>query len=437
MEKYFLLSLFLVNYSLLSQWFPIPDVSTQDMNGIYFIDTDTGCVVGNAGLILRSTNGGRSWSVIQSPVTYSLNKVVFKSPLTGYACGNNGYILKTTNGGLNWFILLTGTTLTFRDIAFTDVNTGMAVGAGGLIRTTTNGGANWTAATISPPWGLTGISMVNINRIYVSGTDLPGAAIFLSTDFGMSWTQVYLLSNIGLTESYALDEVFFVNDSTGFAVGSSVLNNQNFGNIYMTTNGGTNWSSSYTISSATSSFISDIYFSSASTGTAVGSSGIVLRTTSSGSNWDLQTSSTNHDLYSVYFLDDNTGFASGFAGALIKTTNGGYPIGIKPITNEVPKTFILYQNYPNPFNPTTKIKFDIPASPVPSKGGGLNVRLEIYDILGKQVASLIPPLGGGQEGLQPGSYEVEWNASGYASGVYFYQLRSNDFVETKKMVLMR
>jgi hypothetical protein len=103
---------------------------------------------------------------------------------------------------------------------------------------------------------------------------------------------------------------------------------------------------------------------------------------------------------------------------------------------------MLYQNYPNPFNPLTKIKFSLPS---PSKGGVLKVKLIIYDVLGKEVANLIPPLRGGQEGLSPGTYSVDWDGTNYPSGVYFYKLIVVDpstgsgqgYSETKKMVLLK
>jgi len=88
-----------------------------------------------------------------------------------------------------------------------------------------------------------------------------------------------------------------------------------------------------------------------------------------------------------------------------------------------PESYLLYQNYPNPFNPSTTIKFEIPKTAF--------ITLKIYNILGQEVAELV------NEEKQPGVYEVNWNASGFASGVYFYQLRAGSFVETKKMILLR
>lgn len=117
-----------------------------------------------------------------------------------------------------------------------------------------------------------------------------------------------------------------------------------------------------------------------------------------------------------------------------------YPIGIKKISS-IAEKFSLSQNYPNPFNPVTKIKFSIS----PLLGGvddafgvrsGL-VRLTIYDILGREAAVLVNDV------LKPGSYEIEWDAVNFPSGVYFYQLTLNDaesqavYNETKRMVLIK
>jgi hypothetical protein len=100
------------------------------------------------------------------------------------------------------------------------------------------------------------------------------------------------------------------------------------------------------------------------------------------------------------------------------------------------KDFNLEQNYPNPFNPSTTIKFTIPTPPVSSpltKGKTKEgfVTLKVYDVLGNEVATLI------NEEKPSGNYEVEFNAANLTSGTYFYQLSAGDFVETKKMILLR
>jgi N-acetylneuraminic acid mutarotase len=90
---------------------------------------------------------------------------------------------------------------------------------------------------------------------------------------------------------------------------------------------------------------------------------------------------------------------------------------------EVPKEVTLSQNYPNPFNPSTKINWQ---SPVIGRQ-----TLKVYNVLGKEVATLI------DEYKQAGKYETEFNAANLPSGVYFYRLRAGDFIETKKMILLR
>ena len=107
------------------------------------------------------------------------------------------------------------------------------------------------------------------------------------------------------------------------------------------------------------------------------------------------------------------------------------------ITNKQPTEFRLEQNYPNPFNPVTKIRFTIPTSPLnpsPYQGEGQRERfisLIVYDVLGKEVATLV------NEEKPAGTYEVEFDAKNLSSGVYFYQLKSGSFIQTKKMILLR
>jgi hypothetical protein len=102
-------------------------------------------------------------------------------------------------------------------------------------------------------------------------------------------------------------------------------------------------------------------------------------------------------------------------------------VGIRPESSETPGSFSLYQNYPNPFNPSTKIKFDIPVG----NDRDRSVMLNIYNSLGQEVAVLV------NEQLRPGTYEAEWNAADYASGIYYYKLTAGEFSETKKMVLIK
>jgi len=103
--------------------------------------------------------------------------------------------------------------------------------------------------------------------------------------------------------------------------------------------------------------------------------------------------------------------------------NLGVITAITPVNTTIPKEYSLKQNYPNPFNPVTKISFDLPKS-------GL-VTLKIYDVVGREVKTLV------REVKNAGTYIVDFDASSFSSGTYFYRLESNGFISTKKMMLIK
>ena len=120
---------------------------------------------------------------------------------------------------------------------------------------------------------------------------------------------------------------------------------------------------------------------------------------------------------------------------LVGNTKGGLyfyenwdVFGIQQISNEIPEGYKLYQNYPNPFNPVTKIRFDVWAG---GKSLSNIVSLRVYDALGKEIIKLV------NRPLIAGTFEANWDASSYPSGVYFYQLSAGDFKHVRKMVLVK
>jgi hypothetical protein len=127
-------------------------------------------------------------------------------------------------------------------------------------------------------------------------------------------------------------------------------------------------------------------------------------------------------------LDESGGFHNHLYGvALLKdaTARASVVTGIKPpqLNTELPARFAVFQNYPNPFNPSTKIRYELPKQ--------AKVSLKVYNLLGQEVMSLV------NTEQSAGRYEVELNAQGLASGMYLYRIQAGDFVQTRKLLLLR
>jgi hypothetical protein len=161
-----------------------------------------------------------------------------------------------------------------------------------------------------------------------------------------------------------------------------------------------------------------------------GSAGKIFNSTDGGDHWTGQYTSTTETLNAIAFAYDSIGYSVGDNGTILYTSNGG----VSAVENELPivSNFKLEQNYPNPFNSSTIINFTIPKSPLSGGDGkGGFVTLKVYDILGIEVATLV------NEELRTGEYQVNYNSHGLTSGIYFYELRLSDFVQSKKMVLIK
>ncbi len=113
-------------------------------------------------------------------------------------------------------------------------------------------------------------------------------------------------------------------------------------------------------------------------------------------------------------------------------TTAGINNSVTAINDEIqPDEFSLSQNYPNPFNPTTTINYSVPASVKSNAGNESHILLKVYDVLGKEVATLV------NASMQPGHYSAEFNGANLPSGMYFYKLSVNGYSETRKMTLIK
>jgi hypothetical protein len=225
----------------------------------------------------------------------------------------------------------------------------------------------------------------------------------------LNWT---LQSTPAATPLYS---VHFVDANTGWAV-AGYLGGET---IIKTTNGGSAW---FSQTSNDNRYLRECFALNANTAFAVGQGGKLIMTTNGGTNWVVQQTGSSVELWAIDFVNDTVGYAIG-SNAVLKTTNGGLTF-INNQNGDIPADYELYQNYPNPFNPITNIGFRI------ADFGFVSIK--IFDINGNEIKSLL------NQNKPPGSYEIDFDASNFASGIYFYMLKVDDIlISSKKMILIK
>jgi photosystem II stability/assembly factor-like uncharacterized protein len=225
-----------------------------------------------------------------------------------------------------------------------------------------------------------------------------------------------------------LEDVFFSDENHGWIAGG-YLNEQEFQSILIKTkDGGATWQEKQ----FSKYLINDMHFADSLHGWAVGNdtsyidqwnpsnSGILLETWDGGDSWHVQVEGLSEPLTALHFKD-GFGWAVGGNGLVLRTD------GVSWVNQNTGKTypakFSLSQNFPNPFNPVTAIGYQLSALS--------QVELSIYNLLGQKIVTLV------SEKRKAGYHRVQWDASGFASGVYYYRIGVGNFTKTRKMVYLK
>jgi photosystem II stability/assembly factor-like uncharacterized protein len=312
------------------------DLNFQGVTSLYFTSADTGYATLWSNGMLKTSDGGLTWKTISVPQMGPFNAVDFTNHRTAYLVGMVGEILKTTNAGENWQILnnssivLSNSNLVSVD--FTDENTGFVVGGSDILKTT-DGGQHWKLAAQST-FDLHSVSFTDsLHGICVGGDWLHEYSCITSTsDGGKTWNE----SSSTVTDRY-ITKVRFVNANTGYAVGG---NTNTFGGfIEKTTDAGNTWSAINT--GLDNYWISDLSLPDENTIFLVGQSGQILKSNDAGATWQKQNTNTTETLNAVFFSNASTGYIVGDNRTILKTTNGG-KTWIKQVS---PTTKHLYSAY--------------------------------------------------------------------------------------------
>ena len=363
---------------------------------------------------------------------------------TGLFVGSHGGgVFLSTDNGLSWTIADTGlTNLNISNLAADGSYLFAGTYKGGVFISTNNGG-NWSPVNN----GLSNLNVYSLGfnppNVY-AGTDASG--MFLSTNYGNSWTNVgfsnEIIGSIALRNSIVFAGVTYGNDGVYRSIDSckswlEVMNGVTDNNVLLLAINGSN-----------------LYL-------GTGSKGLFL-STNNGDDWTNLNNGLTGDVWSIAFKNSNI-FASTGHGVYLSTNDGAdwtnvsdgltnlFALSLiihnnylfvgcgnngwvwrRPLSEmitdvkdieQLPKEFALNQNYPNPFNPSTKISWQLPI--------GNLVKLKVYDILGREIVTLV------NEYKPMGQYETEFNSANLPSGIYFYRLQAGNFVEIKKMMLLK
>jgi photosystem II stability/assembly factor-like uncharacterized protein len=415
----FYCSLFITHYSLSQNGWVIQNSGvTTNINAVWCFNPDTVLCAGSNGTLLKTTNGGINWIASAGPDIFNFDYIKFFGKDSGIlACKAVDSIFITTNGGLNWILRNVNSTYysSERKIDFPEFNTGYYFSS--YIYRTTNNGISWTPYSTSLS-SLKGMSFPTAQTGWICGTYHfpypPGvgtnyAEVHMTTNGGANWTVQSSTQEL----SYSVYRVFFRNVNTGYK------NDANSPSISRTVNGGSSYSGLTEFGNYLNYY--SMTYPSANTGWFLGAR--VMKTTNGGANWTQMSTPHTATTYSgIHFANDLTGWLVGTGGIIIKTTTGGI-VEVKYISSEIPDKYFLSQNYPNPFNPTTIMRFQIKDLKL--------VTLKVYDILGKEIATLV------NEKLKAGEYETTFDGSAFPSGVYFYKLETDGYSKTKRMILLK
>ncbi len=417
-------------------WLNQPSPTAKDLKVCFFTDSLNGWIGGDSGVIIHTTDKGKSWNFQNSGVNNWIISIFFINERTGYALSweidtppPNFYgtrILYTSNGGNNWSnYLYPDTNLFLYSIYFLDSLNGYMGGTGGNVRYTSDAGASWLTS-VNDSGSFNGFPIAKI-KFYDSQTgyaaggafDIAGV-IWKTTNAGRNWSN-QIVGPEPINDIYFFDSLNMIGVGGDFEYGSSHI---------VTSDGGSQWNY---LKFGVFGIANSIGFRTGSE--AWISLGIVdsfLVSTNGGNNWSLTHVPNGAKIYSLIFVDYRHGWAVGNDGAILKYNSD--LIGIKNNSLSVPESIVLYQNYPNPFNPSTVIHYDVPSG---VKAQLSNIKLVVYNNLGKEITTLV------NENKPAGKYNAVFDGSSFPSGIYFYRITAGslssgkEYSQTKKMILLK
>jgi photosystem II stability/assembly factor-like uncharacterized protein len=495
-----ILFLFFVQNNLAQGWqwidtgFPVHIFDMSFPSG----QSDVGFAVGSTltfggdGIILKTNDGGSTWSKISADTIPGLKTVCFTSVDVGYAGGYQNFLMKTTDGGSTWTKIVIDSKLWyFNNIDFWDSDNGIVVSYPSVIYRTSNAGITW-----GPCFGLKhsveDLCYADATTLYLVGGD---ERIYKSTNSGFFWTEI---DSGAAFHTYR--GVEFYNTNYGIVTGED-------GKVLVTTNGGSDWIIS---NAGGSGLMRAAHIFNQQNSYVVGTPEQIYKTTDGGINWSSDFNGANNiALYKIKFTENNTGLICGSGGKFLMNTDYVVPVELTGFTaivngNDVQLNWTTKTELNNSgfevlrseddqnwekvafipgFGTTTEAR-NYSFSDEQLKGGSYSYRLKqidydgsfeysdivnvfvsipevfileqnypnpfnpgtlikyqvsnttpvsikVYDLIGREVAILV------NEVKETGVYQISFDGENLTSGIYFYKMIAGDFSSVKKMNLLK
>lgn len=285
--------------------YPVPPSNT--FRAVRFSQA-MGIAVGDYGSIIRTENGGASWSSVTNSFAQNIQGLCHVSRNKWLAVGREGLIIATTDDGLTWTRCQTGNQTDLFAVAFADSLIGVAVGSSGTILWSNDGGISWSHKSSGVESDLRAVAFLTAKKAVVVGKD---GVILKTADAGETWVRK--------SADMDLFAIAFTNENNGYAAGGNLGYVKNRRLILRTTDGGESWQTQH-------KEWGPILYGLSPTGQqdvlACGESGTLLRSTDGGISWGSLKSPTERTLSSLAF-SGNKGVAVGSFGVIVATTDGG------------------------------------------------------------------------------------------------------------------
>ncbi|MGM0586899.1 MAG: YCF48-related protein [Bacteroidota bacterium] len=293
-------------------WTLLTTINTEEvLYGVHFLDANTGFVAGENKAVFKTTDGGDTWASIPASYTTYFNTVHFLNSQKGFIAGGSGTIQMTTDGGASWSTVThPGHNYYLNDIHFLDDQTGFIVGGNSAYDTadilkTTDGGNNWTLIDSPVDNQLTSVYFIDDQIGFIVGYY---GTLLKTTDGGDTWTDV---AADGIY--HTLHDIQFTDAQTGYAMGT-------YGTIWKTTDQGSSWTK---ISTQLDHELRAGFFNTSGQGLVVDTHSGIQQSDANGSEWTSIMGTRFQNLNTVDFYNQQYGFAAGAEGMLLRTTDGG------------------------------------------------------------------------------------------------------------------